>query len=431
MPSPCILYLNTAPGDRIQEMTLAGIRRYAGARGWAAEAVPKRWFGPRRLAALLAARRPVAGCVVDCSDDGTCFSPSLFGAVPVVYLHPPPELRDGRVAYVATDNEAIARAAFRELSAGRPAAYATIGVSADYSWSRIRLETFRALCASEGLDCRVLSGPERGGWTNSNTLLSWVAALPRHTAIFAVNDFAATNIVRAARAAHLSIPRDLTLLAVDNNEAICEASDPPLSSIQIDFERAGFLAARMLASQMKARALYGKTNAADAANDKITSLLPTAARHCAISARHCGEAAPSLQRADESVTASVGPLLAVRRKSTSGRGRHEPRILEAVEMIRREACDGLTAAKLASRFDCSRWLFEMRFREATGYSVLEEILHVRMEKALTLLSQTDTAIGAIYTHCGFRSGRALDSLFHARFKTSMREWRKRNGCIRR
>lgn len=119
--------------------------------------------------------------------------------------------------------------------------------------------------------------------------------------------------------------------------------------------------------------------------------------------------------------------MAVRRKSTGGRGRHAQFVLDAVEMIRREACDGLTAAKLASRFHCSRWLFEMRFREATGYSALEEILHVRMEKALTLLSQTDTAIGAIYAHCGFRSGRALDSLFHARFKTSMREWRKKNG----
>ncbi|MBP5543719.1 MAG: hypothetical protein ILM98_06560 [Kiritimatiellae bacterium] len=70
----------------------------------------------------IAAHRPVAGCVVDCSDDGTRFPPALFGAVPVVYLQPPPELRDGRVAYVATDNEAVARAAFRELSAGLPLA---------------------------------------------------------------------------------------------------------------------------------------------------------------------------------------------------------------------------------------------------------------------------------------------------------------------
>ena len=32
--APCILYLNTIPGERTHEMTFAGIRRYAAARGW-------------------------------------------------------------------------------------------------------------------------------------------------------------------------------------------------------------------------------------------------------------------------------------------------------------------------------------------------------------------------------------------------------------
>ena len=98
-------------------------------------------------------------------------------------------------------------------------------------------------------------------------------------------------------------------------------------------------------------------------------------------------------------------------------------------MIRREACDGLTAAALAARFDCSRRLFNMRFREATGHSVLDEILHVRLERAFTLLAKTDTAIGAIPQLCGFRTNRALDFLFHSRFNSSMSEWRKRNSRI--
>jgi LacI family transcriptional regulator len=124
---------------------------------------------------------------------------------------------------------------------------------------------------------------------------------------------------------------------------------------------------------------------------------------------------------------AIGPLLAVRRDSTRGSGRREPRILEAVEMIRREACDGLTAEKLAKRFAGSRRHFERRFREATGHSVLDEILHVRLDKAFTLLAETDTAIGAIYAHCGFRSPRALDFLVHDRTGMSMREWRRRNA----
>ena len=43
-----------------------------------------------------------------------------------------------------------------------------------------------------------------------------------------------------------------------------------------------------------------------------------------------------------------------------------------------------------------------------------------------LLSRTDTSIEAIADFCGFGSGRALRTLFLARFKMSMREYRKRS-----
>ena len=93
-------------------------------------------------------------------------------------------------------------------------------------------------------------------------------------------------------------------------------------------------------------------------------------------------------------------------------------------MIRREACDGLTAAALAARFRVSRAHFERRFREATGHSVLDEILHVRMENAEILLSRNDIAIGAIYFRCGFSTDRELRSLFLSRMRVSMRQWRR-------
>ena len=59
--SPQILYLNTAAGDRIQAMTLAGIRRYAGALGWEVRSVPWQESRPEDIAPLLGAHRPVAG----------------------------------------------------------------------------------------------------------------------------------------------------------------------------------------------------------------------------------------------------------------------------------------------------------------------------------------------------------------------------------
>lgn len=124
---------------------------------------------------------------------------------------------------------------------------------------------------------------------------------------------------------------------------------------------------------------------------------------------------------------AIGPLLAVRRESTQGGGRREPHILEAVEIIRREACDGLSVAALARRIPGSRALLDLRFREAMGHSVHDEILHVRLERVFDLLRRLETPISAIADFSGFGSLRALDKLFRARYGCSLRAWRKRNA----
>ena len=98
--------------------------------------------------------------------------------------------------------------------------------------------------------------------------------------------------------------------------------------------------------------------------------------------------------------------------------------MEAVEVIRRDACTGLTAAALIRRFTCSRRLFEIRFREAMGHSVLDEILHVRLAHAQTLLMRRDIPIGSIAELCGFHTQIELRKLFRSRFRTSLRKWRK-------
>jgi transcriptional regulator GlxA family with amidase domain len=119
--------------------------------------------------------------------------------------------------------------------------------------------------------------------------------------------------------------------------------------------------------------------------------------------------------------------MVVRRESTRGRGRREPFVLEAAEAIRREACDGLSAAALAVRFPVSRKHFERRFREATGHSVLDEILNVRLEQVQAYLLRRDVAIDAIAGFCGFGSEIELRRLFRRRFGMSMSEWRARNS----
>jgi LacI family transcriptional regulator len=414
-----ILYINIFPDCRVEEMTLAGIRRYAGGRGWSVEGAGPDAVASGKLASLLRAIRPV-GCIVECSGDAPPLPRRLFGRVPVVFCNGLLLLRASRIVRVAVDDAAVAKAAFRELSGVRPSMYAVIASRRKSVWSALRMEAFRKEVATAKLTCLAFGDdePPAAPDTRARRLADWIAALPRRCAIFAVNDETAAEVVAASKTVHRSIPRELTLLGVDNDPTICENDHPSISSIQLDFERMGFLAARSLAARMTNRAARGMTTAVCAANDDALRakdiILPLPP-----------EAASSF--ADGGAVGTIGPMLAVRRESTRGVGRREPRILEAVEIIRREACSGLTAEELAKRFPGSRRHFERRFREAIGHSVLDEILNIRLENVTTYLLRRDVAIDAIAGLCGFGSEIELRRLFRRRFGMSMSDWRARNA----
>ncbi|MBQ6248480.1 MAG: hypothetical protein IJK04_16545, partial [Kiritimatiellae bacterium] len=67
--------------------------------------------------------RPV-GCIVECSGGRAPLSQVRFGRIPVVFCNSA-NIRNGiRVACVTVDENAVAKAVFRELSTGRPSAFA-------------------------------------------------------------------------------------------------------------------------------------------------------------------------------------------------------------------------------------------------------------------------------------------------------------------
>ncbi len=354
---------------------LAGIQRFCSSRGWEAQLVNRQAFQTEELAGILRERRPV-GCVIDGVANNVDLPPRLFRGVPVSYIG---YIRGqtGNLPNFHFNTEAIAEAAFRELSASIPPCYAAVGNRLPNRWSRQRVQAFRDIALAAGAGCRVFQRTDATPDGFVTHLAPWIAKLPAHCAVFAVCDTVAILVEQAARLALRHIPRSLTLVSVDNFAELCENAEPPISSIQLDFERMGFLAARALGEKAAGRE-------------------------------------PIL----------VDPLMVVRRKSTSGSGRHEKFILDAVEIIRREACDGLTVRSLIDRFPQSRRNFERRFREAMGHSVLDEILHVRLQAVMDLLARPEPPIGTIADFCGFGSQVELRIAFRARTGMSMRQWRK-------
>ena len=370
---PTILYVDYSPDLDCDRRRLDGLRRYAAARKWSVATLNHADCTPAALREALARIRPI-GCAAECWSPETALRPSLFGRVPVVYFSPPdrPGWRNARG--VSCDEAAVARMAFEELSAGNPSSYAVLSCWEKEPWARERIDAFRECCRKAGASCNVTYFTAQNAAdcpVRAKLMVPWAAALPPHCAVFAVNDCCARCAAKAMAAAGRPFPRTVTLVGADG--AAAPSNDRELaetvSSVRLDFELAGFRAAQFLA-------------------EKVLS-------------PRCGDK-------------TFPPLMVDRRKSTRGYGRREPRILEAMEMIRREACDGLTVATLAARFHGSRRLFDMRFREAAGHSALDEILNVRLARAMELLVHTNIPIASVAHFSGFNTELEFWKLFRKR-----------------
>ena len=88
----------------------------------------------------------------------------------------------------------------------------------------------------------------------------------------------------------------------------------------------------------------------------------------------------------------------------------------------------VAVGRVTSLFACSRVYAEMRFRKATGQSILETIQSVRLERAKELLRNPNQQLKSIADFCGFRSQNALCKFFLKKTGKTMSAWRTSSAC---
>ena len=120
----------------------------------------------------------------------------------------------------------------------------------------------------------------------------------------------------------------------------------------------------------------------------------------------CETSLPFLPR-KRPVAETFGPLKLVRRASSNRSKRTDREVLAALDLIRREACNGLRARDVFVSFSCTRRMAEIRFRAATGKSPLEAIQEIRRAKAEELLRDPTRDRNAVANLCGYSSANAL------------------------
>lgn len=223
---------------------LDGICRYARGRGWHVQVI-ERAFHKVNVRQQLEFWKPI-GVIAECGSGAEEFNASAFGGMPAVYFDADRESR-GPGHYIGSDSSSIARLAARHLLALGLTHYAFAAFRIPLFWSQERRDAFSSEIVRAGKGCAVFDpGHEQSPNARQKALADWLRNLPRPCGIFAANDYVGEEIVNVCAQIGISVPDDIAVLGVDNDEQICETLMPSLSSIAPDFEGGGYLAAEML-----------------------------------------------------------------------------------------------------------------------------------------------------------------------------------------
>lgn len=239
-------------------------------------------------------------------------------------------------------------------------------------WSDERCEAFERRIRESGFRMEVYT--ERGvrrmrepyyesrrvSWRlERERMAGWLRRLPLPTGIMACNDDRAQNVSEACKIAGLRVPDDIGIVGADDDELVCELGQPPLSSVSVNFERAGYEAARLLDEMMRN---------------------------------------PRRSRTNDIV---VEPTGVVPRQSTDVLFIEDMAVSRAVRFIRQSARRAISVTEVAQAAGLSRRVLERRFRGVVGRSVLREIRRTRVESICRMLLESGQSISEIAMASGF------------------------------
>ncbi len=162
---------------------------------------------------------------------------------------------------VVTDSERIGQMAAEHLLACGFKKFAYCGcltsMGKDAPWSELRRQSFVERIRQAGYSCENFQVPllaRRSSWLRERGMMSrWLQSLSKPLGLMAANDDQARRVAEVCKLAEISVPSEVGIIGVDNDDVVCGLSDPPLSSIAVNFELAGYEAASALDCLMKGK----------------------------------------------------------------------------------------------------------------------------------------------------------------------------------
>jgi LacI family transcriptional regulator len=286
-----------------------------------------------------------------------------------------------RLPWVETDDEEIARLAAEHLLERGFKHFGYCG-DARFNWSVWREGYFAEQIRKAGHECHVFkNNPALTDLdAQSRQLSDWLRGLPKPVGIMGCYDRRGQQVLDACRNATLTVPDEVAVVGVDNDELLCELATPPLSSVIPNTHRTGYEAAALLDQMM------------------------------------AGKKVPATAHL-------IAPLGVAARQSTDVLAIDDREVAGALRFIREHACEGINVADLMRVVAVSRRVLEQRFQRHLGRTPHEEILHVRLNRVQRLLAETDLPLYLIAERAGFEHVEYLSVVFKRELGKTPREFR--------
>jgi LacI family transcriptional regulator len=260
---------------------------------------------------------------------------------------------------VVTDSEAIGRMGAEHLIACGFKNFAYCGFARaaheNSAWSEIRGRFFsdHILESGFGQPLHYEIAMANSEWEHERqSLMQWLHSLPKPVGLMACNDECSQRVMEACKLAQLAVPDMVGVIGADNDEIVCGLTSPPMSSVAINFERAGYEAAHALDNMMR-----------------------------------------RTQPVPRRITAVASHIVA--RRSTDFVVAAEPHLAKALKFIRDNARTSMSVNDVSRSAGLSRRALEKRFRSLLGRSILQEVRRARTDQIAKLLVETDMTVGQI------------------------------------
>jgi LacI family transcriptional regulator len=187
----------------------------------------------------------------------------------------------------------------------------------------------------------------------------------------ATNDLMGQQLLEACQRRQIEVPEEVAVVGADNDEPICRIASPPLSSVIINDHQRGYEAAALLDRMMN------------------------------------GEPPPR-----EPIY--VEPAGVRTRASTDFLAIDDPAVTAALRILRENIASPISVDDVVDQVPLSRSVLERRFRRMLGRTMNDEIVRLRINRAIELLTETELELKMVAKRAGFGSQSYMNAVFKSR-----------------